>query len=77
MATFTDEELAPIYRYISRRFIEEKVDARNPVEVIKWMLENPLPTPESLATETAREDEEEKQRRIAVLTEELDKLEGR
>lgn len=77
MAKLTDEQLAPIYRYCATKFQEQKIDARNPMEVIKWMVENPLPTPEEVRAEHEVEDEAEKQRRIIALTEELEKLEGR
>ncbi|MCW4026216.1 MAG: hypothetical protein NWE76_01870 [Candidatus Bathyarchaeota archaeon] len=72
----TDEELEPIYRYISRKFREQQLDARNPTVVIKWMLENPLPSPEEVVEEIKQQEEAEKQRRIAVLREELERLEG-
>lgn len=77
MAKYTDEQLDAIYRYIAKRFREQKIDARDPANVIKWMLENPLPSAEEVTTEAAAEEAAEKQRRIVALTEELEKLEGR
>jgi hypothetical protein len=63
-------------RYIAIKMREDKVNMGSPGEVVKWMLRNPLPDPKDVAREYDEEVEKERKRRIVILTEELERLEG-
>jgi len=72
----TPEELEIIFQYVARRLRDDGVPIGNVGAVIKWMILNPLPTRKQLLSEQAEAIEKEKERRIKVLTAELERLEG-
>jgi len=69
--TLTDEQLDTAMRYLAKKMIEERIDVRNPHEVVKFMLLNPLPDHMEVIAELNMKDETEKVRRIALLHKEL------
>ncbi len=72
----TEEQIQVTLRYLVQKMLDEKVEISNPSHVLRWMVLNPIPNQETVATEAAVQEEAEKQRRIVLLTEELAKLEG-
>lgn len=72
----TEEELETTIRYLGTKMRDAKINPRNPYEVIRFMLLNPLPDHVAVVAELKAKEEEEKVRRIALLHEELAKLEG-
>ncbi len=73
---FTEEEMSIALRYIGIKMKEDRVNMGSPAEVVKWMLRNPLPDAKDVAREYNAAEERERKRRIVILTEELEKLEG-
>lgn len=77
LRNLTDEQLEKAMRFVARQMIAAEVNLNDVSSVVKWMILNPLPTKEEYEVIVAQQDETEKQLRIAVLQEELDRLEGR
>ena len=76
MEELTDEEIDTTMRFLGGKMIEARIDVRNPYEVIKFMILNPLPDHMAVISELKVSDEAAKRRKIALLHEELSKLEG-
>jgi hypothetical protein len=76
MIELTDEQMEVTLRYIVAKMQEAKINPSNPMEIVKFMILNPLPDHTEVAREDAEATEKERQRRIVLLTEELAKLEG-
>lgn len=72
----TNEQIETTMRYLGGKMIEAQIDVRNPYEVIKFMILNPLPDHMEVISELKVSDEAAKKRKIALLHEELAKLEG-
>ena len=72
----TEEQIGVTMRYLVQKMLDEGVKINNPEQVLRWMILNPIPDQDTVATEAAVQEEAEKQRRIVLLTEELAKLEG-
>lgn len=72
----TDEQIDTTMRYLGGKMIEAKIDVGNPYEVIKFMILNPLPDHMEVVAELRVSEEAAKKRKIALLHEELAKLEG-
>ena len=76
MAKLTDDQFQLILKYFGKKMKEQEIEMGNPTAVIRWILENPLPKLSDVTAEVEAEDAAEKERRIALLTEELERLEG-
>jgi hypothetical protein len=76
MAKLTDDQFQLVLKYLGKKMKEDEIAMGNPTAVIRWLLENPLPNLSDVKTEVEAEDAAEKERRIALLTEELERLEG-
>ena len=76
MAKLTDDQFQLVLKYLGKKMKEEGIQVGNPTAVVRWILENPLPKLSDVKTEVEAEDAAEKERRIALLTEELAQLEG-
>ncbi len=72
----TKEQLDITLRFIVMKMREAKVNIGNPGEVMRYMILNPIPDHEDVVREHDEEMEKERKRRIVILTEELEKLEG-
>ena len=72
----TEENIQRAMEYVARKMLSESIDIRDPGVVVRWMIENPLPTKAEYEAEMAVLHEEEKAARIVVLQEELNKLQG-
>ena len=73
----TDEQIDTTMRYLGGKMIEAQIDVGNPYEVIKFMILNPLPDHMEVISELRVSEEAAKKRKIALLYEELAKLEGK
>lgn len=76
MAKLTDDQFQLILKYLGKKMRDQEIAVGDPTQVIRWLLENPLPKLSDVKTEVEAEDAAEKQRRIAALTKELERLEG-
>jgi hypothetical protein len=72
----TEEQIMVTMRFIVNKMRDEGVAINNPEQVLRWMILNPLPDHKTVATEAAEQETKEKAKRIALLTEELKRLEG-
>ena len=72
----TEDQIMVTMRYIVTKMRDEGVQINNPEQVLRYMILNPLPDPETVVTEYTAQQEAEKEKRIRLLTEELAKLEG-
>ena len=72
----TEEQIQVTMRYLVNKMVEEGVKINNPEQVLRYMILNPLPDHETVATEFTEQQEAEKAKRIVLLTEELARLEG-
>ena len=75
MAELTDEQLATTMKYLAGKMIEAKINFRDPAEVIKYMLTNPLPDHLVVISELRVSQEAAKKRKIELLHKELAQLE--
>lgn len=76
MAELTDEQIETTMKYLAGKMIEAKISVRDPYQVIKFMITNPLPDHMEVIAELRVSEEAAKKRKIALLHEELSKLEG-
>ena len=76
MIELTEEQMEVTVRYIVGKMRDANVNPGSVMEVVKFMILNPLPSHTEVARADAEATEKEKQRRIVLLTEELAKLEG-
>jgi hypothetical protein len=72
----SNEELEKALRWVVRGIQEAQIDPQNVQAVVTWMIENPMPDKAVWLAETEEQDELERQANIAILKEELAKLEG-
>lgn len=72
----TEEQIMVTMRFIVNKMRDEEVQINNPEQVLRYMILNPLPDHETVAAEDAAREVKEKAKRIALLTEELKRLEG-
>jgi CO dehydrogenase nickel-insertion accessory protein CooC1 len=72
----TEEQIMVTMRFIVNKMREEEIQINNPEQVLRYMILNPLPDHDTVASEDVKQQEREKAKRIALLTEELERLEG-
>ena len=72
----TEEQIMVTMRFIVNKMRDENIQLNNPEQVLRYMILNPLPDHETVASEDAAQQEAEKTKRIVLLTEELKRLEG-
>jgi hypothetical protein len=70
----TEEQVDKALKWVIRKAKEDGVRFQDIVSVIKWMIENPLPSKAEYLAQTATWEAEDKEVRRAHLQEELDKL---
>lgn len=63
--------------YTIRRMVDDGIDVTDTGAVIIWMVNNPLPDQATREAVLATKEEEDKQRQIAALKDQLATLEGR
>jgi len=70
----TEEQMQKAMAYTARKMNADNVDIRNSVDVIRWMINNPLPSKAEYQAQVAIWEEEDKAARRAHLESELAKL---
>lgn len=73
----TNEDLKVVLVYLLRRLVAAKVDANDLREVVRYIIDNPLPDKATIEAELVTLDETDKQNQITRLRRQLTKLEGR
>ncbi len=73
----TEIEQERAANYLVRTMVANNVNVQDPVEIIKWVVSNPLPSKAVWEAAELSDEDEAKQRHIAALRTELTKLEGR
>ena len=76
MLELTDEEIEVTMRWMVTKMMEAGITLTNPEQVLRWVILNPIPDAATVTEEYEAAEVIEKQRRIAVLTKELKRLEG-
>lgn len=72
----TELQIEKAMSYVARKMTEEGVDIRDTGVVVKWMIENPLPSKAEYQAQLAEWEEEDKAAKIVALQAELDRLQG-
>ena len=72
----TEDQVQKAMAYVARKMQEDKVNPQNPGGVVRWMIENPLPSREEYQAQVAAWEEEDKAESIVKLEAQLAKLRG-
>jgi hypothetical protein len=72
----TDEQMEKAMRYVARKMQEDGINTQSIVEIVQWMINNPLPSKAEYQAQTAAWEVEDKAANIAHLEAELAKLQG-
>ena len=72
----TELQVQKAMQYVARKMTSEGFNLTDTGVVVKWMIENPLPSKAEYQAQLATWEEEEKAARIVALQDELDKLQG-
>ncbi len=73
----TDEEREVAIRWLARKGRQQNLRFGNGVDVLNFMIDNPLPSVAQMESDLAAEEAAQTQTRITNLRAELDRLEGR
>ena len=72
----TEAQLDKAVEFTLRKIDEDAVKVENIRDLVRWMIENPLPTKAEYQDQIAAWEEEAKAAKIAALQAELDQLQG-
>jgi hypothetical protein len=72
----TESQIQKAMDYVARKMIQDKINLIDVGAVIRWMIENPLPTKAEYQAQLAVWEEEDKAAKIVALQAQLDKLQG-
>jgi hypothetical protein len=72
----TDVQMEKAMRYVARKMQEEKVSVQDVGGIVKWMINNPLPSKAEYQAQMDVWEEEDKAASIAKLEAQLAKLKG-
>jgi hypothetical protein len=72
----TELQMQKAMDYVVKKMIEDHVDVRDIANVIRWMIDNPLPSKAEYQAQVAAWEEEAKAAKIVALQAQLDRLKG-
>lgn len=72
----TEAQMEKALAYVFRKMQEADLNASDLSGIVRWMIENPLPTKAEYQAQLAAWEEEDKAASIAHLQAQLDKLQG-
>jgi hypothetical protein len=72
----TDAQMEKALAYVARKMQEEEVSVQDIGGIVRWMIDNPLPSKAEYQAQVAVWEEEDKAKTIAHLQAQLAKLQG-
>ena len=72
----TELQITKAMGYVGRKMVEDGVNPMDVEAVLRWMIQNPLPTKAEYQAQMAVWEEEEKAAKIATLEKQLAALQG-
>jgi hypothetical protein len=72
----TEAQIDKAVEFTLRKIDEDPVEVNNIRDLVRWMIENPLPTKAEYQDQIAAWEEEAKAAKIASLQAQLDELQG-